>query len=220
MSEAAFLLRNAAGDGAEAKDPGCVSAPGSADKYQIDIQHFSRLSSELTAFLSEMSEKIRGAAEQLKMMEQEVALKTEALKRLHYIEAAVVELEQLRESQRLEKEQFDNFMAGQRSLWEEEKAKRDQGNQEYLANLKSQRQRDEEEYQCQWADEKQKGKQELAAELLAIQKKNRANQEALEKDFLKRELLLKEKELEWMQLVQELEQFISKLGRRAHSQSQ
>jgi hypothetical protein len=54
----------------------------------------------------------------------------------------------------------------------------------------------------------------LAEELQSIQKKNQADQEALERDFLERDLHLKQKELEWMQLVQELEQFMSKLGNR------
>jgi hypothetical protein len=219
MSDAAFILREAAKDGSEVEDRGGVNLLACAEKYLVDIQHFSRLSSELTAFLSELSEKIRSSAEQLKMIEQAVALKTEDLKRLHGIEAAAVELEQLIESKRLQKEQFDNFVAGQRNLWDEEKAKHTQENEEYLESLKLQRQREEEEYRLQWAAEKSKAKQQLAEELQAIQKKNRANQESLEKDFLKRELLLKEKELEWMQLAQEIEQFISKLGRRTQAQS-
>jgi hypothetical protein len=219
MSEAAFVLHEAEGDGSEAGDKGCVSLPASGEKYMVDIQHFSRLSSELTAFLSELSEKIRSSAEQLKMIEQAVALKTEDLKRLHNIEAATVELEQLIERQRLQKEQFENFMADQRSLWDEEKARRIRDNEEYLENLRLQREREEGEHRLQWEAKKSEAKQELAEELQAIQKKNRVNQEALEKDFLRRELLLKEKELEWMQIVQELEQFISKLGRRAPAQS-
>jgi hypothetical protein len=219
MSDAAFVLHKAARDGSEAEDRGCASLPACAEKYLVDIQHFSRLGDELTAFLSQLSEKIRSSAEQLKMMEQAVALKSEDLRRLHGIEAAAVELEQLIESQRLQKEQFENAMAGRRSLWDEETARRTRENEEYLEDLKLQRQREEEEYQLQWAAKKSKAKQELAEELQAIQMKNRTNQEALEKDFLKRELLLKEKELEWMQLAQELEQFISKLGRRAQTQS-
>jgi hypothetical protein len=218
MSDAAFILYEAAGDRPEADDKACISLPASAEKYLVDIQRFSQLSGELTAFLSELSEKIRSSAEQLKMMEQAVTLKSEDLKRLHGIEVAAVDLEQLVENQRLQKEQFESFVAGQLNMWNEEKARLARENEELLENLKIQRQREEEEYRLQWETEKSKAKQELAEELQAIQKKNRANQEALEKDFLKRELLLKEKELEWMQLAQELEQFISKLGRRAQSQ--
>ncbi len=219
MSEAAFVLHEPEGERSEAEEGDRVSLPASAEKYLVDIQHFSHLAGELTAFLSELSEKIRSSAEQLKMMEQAVALKAEDLKRLHNIEATAVDLEQLIANQRLQREQLENFMAGQRSLWDEEKARRSKENEQYLENLKLQRQKEEQEYRFEWAAEKSKAKQELAEELQTIQKKNRANQEALEKDFLKRELLLKEKELEWMQLAQELEQFISKLGRRSPSHS-
>jgi hypothetical protein len=219
MSEAAFILHEAAKDGAEGEDGSRVSLPATADKYLVDVQHFAHLSSELTSFLSDLSEKIRSSAEQLKMIEQAVALKTEDLKKLHGIETAVIEMAQLVENQKLQKEQFENLMMEQRRGWEEEKAMRGRENEQYQLTLRIERQKEEEEYRLQWEAEREKARQELTEELQIVQKRNQANQEALEKEFLKRELQLKEKELEWMQLAQELEQFISKLGRRAHSQS-
>jgi hypothetical protein len=218
MSEAAFILREAVEDGAESEDIERVSLPATADKYLVDLQHFSRLSGELTSFLSDLSEKIRSSAEQLRMIEQAVVLKTEDLKNLHDIEVAAVELAQLIENQKLQKEQFENLMADQRNHWEEEKAKRDQEQDQYLQTLRMEREKEEEEYRLQLAAEKDKARQDLAQELQVVHERNQANQEAMEKEFLKRELLLKEKELEWMQLAQELEQFISKLGRRAQTE--
>jgi hypothetical protein len=223
MSEAAIRLTQSVNGGAEKESPALsplndkarVSLSGSAEKYMVDIRHFLNISGELTSFLSELSEKIRSSAEQLKMIEQAVELKTEELKQLHNIEAAAAALEQLREDQRREKEQFEILMARQRGSWEKEKAARNQENEEYLDRLRAERQREEEAYRCQLAIEQAKAKQILAEELESIQKKYQANQETLEKDYLGRELGLKQKELEWLQLVQELERFMSKLSKRA-----
>ena len=54
---------------------------------------------------------------------------------------------------------------------------------------------------------------------VAAQQQSLKKQQALERDCLERELALKEKELEWVQLIQELEQFMSKLTRRAQAQT-
>jgi type IV secretory pathway VirB10-like protein len=213
MREAVIRLTESANHaGEEESSPQTkVSLLTSAEKYLVDIQLFSRISGELTAFLSELSEKILSSAEQLKMIEQAVELKADELKRLHEINSATVALEQLMDAQKLEKEQFERFIANQRSLWEEEKSRRIQEYEQYMERLQVQRQHEEEEYRSRWAVEQEAAKQELAEELLEIRKKN----EALGKTLLERELLLKEKELEWMQLVQELEQFMSKLGKRS-----
>ncbi len=215
MSESAIMASESANKGFEmgSSPQPPVSLTASAEKYQVDIELFSRISSELTKFVSELSEKIRGSAEQLKMIEQAVELKAGELKKLHEIDAATVTLEQLIEDQQQQKDQFEQFAANQRSLWDEEKSRRLQENQEYMERLQLQRQREEEEYRLRWTDEQLKAKQALTEELQEVQKRIQSNQEALEKKLLARELLLKEKELEWMQLVQELEQFMSKLGK-------
>jgi hypothetical protein len=186
-----------------------------AEKYLVDIQLFSRISGELTAFLSELSEKIRNSAEQLAAIEQAVELKAGELKRLHEIDAAMATMEQLMEDQRQQKEQFEKHIAAQRDLWEEEKSRRILENEEYMERLQVLRQQDEEEYRTRWALEQAKAKQELIEELQEIQRKHQENQAETEQDLLRRELLLKAKEEEWLQLVQELEQFMSKLGRSA-----
>jgi hypothetical protein len=223
MSEAAIRLSESVNGGSQPEsspaigDLDNVSLSASADKYLVDMRHFARLSNELTVFLSELSEKIRSSAEQLKMIEQAVELKTEEFRRLHGIEIATVTLERILEDQRSAKEQFEAGMASQRSLWEEEKARRSQEQKEYIETLSFQRKCEEEESRRQRAAEQAKAKQELTEELQSIQKKHQANQEAFEKDFLERELLLKQKETEWMRLVQELEQFMADLGKRTRS---
>jgi hypothetical protein len=206
MSEAAMKLSECC-----EQNPLDMSAP--AEKRLVDIPLFSRISGELTAFLSELSDKVQKSAEQLEMMDQAVERKAEELKRLHEIDAATATLEQLMEDQQRQKEQFEKFIAAQRELWDQEKFRRIQENEEYMERLQLQRQSEEEEYRLRWASEQAKAKQELIEELQEIQTKCQANQASVEQELLQRELLLKEKETEWMQLVQELEQFMSKLGR-------
>jgi hypothetical protein len=214
MSEAAIRLAESANHAyeLESSPQTTESLLASAEKYLVDIQLFSRISGELTAFLSELSEKIRSSSQQLKMIEQTVELKADELKRLHEIDSASVTLEKLMDAQKVEKEQFERFIANQRGLWEDEKSRRIQEYEKYMERLQVQRQHEEEEYRGRWAVEQEKAKQALAEELQEMRKKN----EALGKALLERELLLKEKELEWLQLVQELEQFMSKLGRRSY----
>ncbi len=62
-----------------------------------------------------------------------------------------------------------------------------------------------------------RAQQKLEEELKAVQQESLEKQQALERDCLQRELILKEKELEWVQLIQELEQFMSKLTRRTQA---
>ncbi len=184
-----------------------------------EIENFSRLSSELTELMSSLSQKIMGSADQLRAIQSAVDLKKEELKRLHDIDAAATALEQLIENHRLQKEGFESDMERQRRLWEEEIAQREQEERDYHENLRIQRQHEEEEYRRNWAVEQSKAREQLEEELRTMEQKNREKLEAIERDCLARELVLKEKELEWIQLIQELEQFISKLSKRIQAKA-
>ncbi len=214
MSEAAIRLPQSVNGGSESEASANLSA--SADSYHVDIRHFQNIGSELTAFLSALSEKVRNSADQLKAVGQAVEQKQEELKRLRQIEAAASSLENLLEKHRVEKEQFESSMVCLRGEWEAEKALHDRETEEYTAQRHAERQREEEEYRRRQAAERSQARKELEEELQSIRKKNREKQESLEKSLSERELLLKQKESEWMQLVQELEQFMSKLGKGAN----
>jgi hypothetical protein len=220
--------------GIEASETNTSEPVISSETIASEIEHFSRLSSELTELLSNISQKIANSEEQLRVIQSTVDLKTAELKRLHNIEAGAVALEQLAEDHRLQKEGFERVMDHQHRLWEEEKAQREREDREYLENLKIrreqeerefgenleiQRQREEQEFQRMWATEKSKARQQLEEELRAIEQNSREKQEAMERNCLERELLLKQKELEWVQLVQELEQFMSQLTKRIQSKA-
>jgi hypothetical protein len=191
----------------------------SAEQLSIGIERFTGLSSELTALLTLFSQDIKASAEQLTRIRAAVDLKEKELKDLHGIEASVAALDRLAVEHQRQKEMLERLMADQRAQWEAEKARRTREEREYTENLRIRREREEEEYRQKWAGEKLKSQQKHEEEMRIIQQERLQKQQALERDCLERELVLKEKELEWVQLIQELEQFMSKLTRRTQAQS-
>jgi hypothetical protein len=186
------------------------------EALSVQVERFSRLSSDMAKLLSELSQEAKKSLDQLNGIRLAVDLKKKELKTLNESAAS---LKQLIEDHRLQRENLDRLMEGQRRVWEEEKTRRAQQEREYLEDLKIQRQREEEEYRHMWAVEQLKAQQKLEEELRTIQQKSLEKQQALERDCLQREQTLKEKELEWIQLIQELEQFMSRLARHAQSPS-
>jgi hypothetical protein len=192
-----------------------------SEELSVASERFSNLSSGLMGVLADLSRIIRTSAEELGAIQSAVDLKKSELKRLHDIDVAAETLERLLESQRKQKENFEAQMESDRRAWEEEKTRRSQEREQeenaYAESLKMRRRSEEEEYKLTWELEKAHAQQQLEEELRLIQQESRLKQEAVEKNCMQRELALKEKELEWAQLVQELEQFMSKLTRRAQS---
>jgi hypothetical protein len=190
-----------------------------AEKLSTEISRFTSLSSELTELLAPLSREIRSSAEHLTRIRAEADLKKKELKDLHGIELSVAALDRLASEHQRQKESLERLIIDQRALWEAEKERRSQEEKDYAENLRLRREREEEEYRQKWAVEKLKAQQKLEEEMKGIQQERLQKLQALERDCLERELVLKEKELEWVQLIQELEQFMSKLTRRTHSQS-
>jgi len=200
-------------------DPGEIAMEPlmNPERLSLEIERFSGLSAELSELLSRLRLEILKSAEQLSRIRSVVDAKKGELKTLHDIEASAVALERLIQDQRQQRESFERSMTDQRAMWEEEKAERTRQEEEYLENLRISRERDEEDYRQAWAAEKLKAQQKLEEELKVVRQEELQRQQALEKDLLERELTLREKELEWVQLIQELEQFMSKLTRRAQA---
>jgi hypothetical protein len=161
--------------------------------------------------LSDLARDFQDSLEELRKVESEIELRKAQLKKLHDIEVSANTLERLVEEQRLRMESFEALMRDQRRLWDEERARRELEDREYRENLRIQRQREEEEYRRQRALEERTERQRIDEELRAFQLENRLKLESLEKDLLQKELSLKEKEQEWVQLAQELERLMSRL---------
>jgi len=202
----------------EPGSPGGLSRiPG--EEFSFVSGRLSNLSSGLMEVLADLERIIRTSADQLAAIQAAVDLKEDELKRLHQIDAAAETLEQILESQRTQKENFEAQIESERRAWDEEKARRVQEENAYVERLNIQRQLEEEEYKRTLEEEKVKALQQLEEELRLIQQENRLKQEAIERDCVERELAMKEKELEWAQLIQELEQFMSKLTQRVQSRT-
>jgi hypothetical protein len=184
------------------------------EKLAVEIERFSKLSSDMIALLSSLSREINKSVADLQEIRSAVELKKQELQSLREIENSAADLEQqLRELQR-EKESLEQMVVDQRGAWEREKERRAREEREYVENLNFRRQQEEQEVSQMLAAEHGKARQQLEDELRAIQQQNRDAQEAAEKDFHERELILRKKELEWGQLIQELEEFLYKLDRR------
>jgi hypothetical protein len=191
----------------------------SAGELSRIAERFSDISRDLTENLSRLSMAVKNSEEKLKQVRAAVDAKKQELRTLRGIEATAIALERLVLDHQRQKETLDRIIAEQRAVWEAEKTNRDREETEYLENLRIRRAREEEEYRRMWAAEKLSAQNKLEEELAAIRQGNLQKQQEMERDCLERELRLKEKESEWVQLVGELEQFMAKLAQRAKGQT-
>jgi colicin import membrane protein len=188
-----------------------------SQRLPSELERFSVISSEMKNFISDLSLKVERATEQLHGIRMEVEIKKKELETLHDIEVSATEMEQLLEAHRMQKETLDRLLESHRSQLEEEKARQVQEEREYLEHRELRRRREEEEYRKRWAEEQSNAKRKLEDEMRMIQRQNLEKQETLNKDLLQREQRLREKEQEWIRLVQELEEFMSRLTSRTQS---
>jgi hypothetical protein len=179
-----------------------------------DTRRLAGLSAEITGLLSGLHQKVEMSAEQYRSLESAADAKKEELKQLYEIEASATSLASLVEAHRLAQDSFETQMNNQRGLWEKEIEQRAQGEKEYLEALQFRREQEEEEYRRVWAREKDRVLDALREELEALQQEFKMKQEVMEKDFLRREEILKAKEQECDEIIREMEAFISGLGKR------
>jgi hypothetical protein len=190
-----------------------------AENLVLNIERFSALSTELTSVLTRLAQDIRAAAQQLEGIRAQVDAKKKELKTLHGIEATAVALERLALDHQRQKETLERAIAEERALWEEEKAKRAQEERECQESLRIRHEREEEAFRQQWANERLTAQHKLEEELQLMRQDSLEKQQTMERTCLERELKLREKEVEWAQLIQELEGFMSRLSRRMRPES-
>jgi hypothetical protein len=187
-----------------------------AEKLLLDIDRFCGLSSEMLEVLANLSQDIHRSEEEVHAVRAAVDLKSREIEALRESEKSVKALEQQMEDLRKQKESLERLVADQRCAWEAEKVRRTREENEYDENRKILREREEEAYKKALAAEQLKARQMLDEELSAVRQRSMEAQDAAEKNFLERELILQKKEQEWSQLIQELDQFLSRLAKRTH----
>ncbi len=182
------------------------------------MARFTKLSAELAEVMASMSEEVKAAAQQLDSIRASVDAKKRELKTLHGIEATAVALERLVLDYQRQKETLERSIVEQRVLWEDEKTNRAQEEKEYQESLRLRREKEEEAFRKQWAGERLAAQQKLEEELKVLRQESFEKQQTIEKECREREQKLAGREREWMQLIQELELFMSRLTRRLHLQ--
>jgi hypothetical protein len=190
-----------------------------ADGLLAKAEEFSILSASIAKILSDISMEMKKALEQFHTIQSVIELKKKELTLLHDVDVSAVSLQQLIEDHQLQRENLELLMNSRRASWEEEKARLDREEKEYQDNLKNQRQREEEEYRRIWASEQLKAQQSIEEDLIAAKQTCQQMQETMERDYLEREHILGEREMECSRIIQELEQFTRKLGTHAKSQN-
>jgi hypothetical protein len=190
-----------------------------AEKLSLEIDRFSGLSSKMLEVLADLSRDIHRSAEEAHAVRAAVDLKNREIEALRESEKSVRALEQQMEDLRKQKENLERLVADQRCAWEAERVRRTREENEYDENRKILREREEEAYKKAWATEQLKARQMLDEELSVTRQRGMEAHEAAERHFLERELILKKKEQEWSQLIQELDHFLSMLAKRTHPRS-
>jgi hypothetical protein len=190
-----------------------------AEAFSAKAEQFSILGSDIAKLLSNLSREVNGAWKQFHAIQLVINHKKKELKTLHDLDMSASSLKQLMENQRAQKENLERLMDSQRASWEEERAKLDREEKEYLDNLKIQRQREEEEHQSIWAAEQLKAQTSIEEDLRAAKQRCLQMQDSIERDCLEREQILREKELECSRLIQELERFMMLINPHAKLQN-
>jgi hypothetical protein len=196
---------------------GSIRKSADPEGLLAEIERFSRLSSELRDCLLCIIRKTKDAMEAFSGVEQAVKRKENELKQLHDIESSAAALERMAEQHRIQKEEFESFMEGQRRLWDEEKSLRDKEDAEYRENLERRRQRDLEDYRRKLAEEKSAVRKEMEEQFDALQRESLQRRKEIESRFEQRERALREKEQECTRLVRELELFMTGLEHKARN---
>ncbi len=158
------------------------------------VRRISMLGIDVARSLSDVSEKLVQEVKLLSTVREAVRLEQKELEQLHKIDVAATALDQMVQDYAREKERLETEIQSQRATWEEEAARVALERKEQEEAIKKQRQREVEEYEYKKNLERKKEKDKHEEDARLAAKKNQERQEALEKDWLGREAVLKERE--------------------------
>jgi DNA repair exonuclease SbcCD ATPase subunit len=188
-------------------------------KLSLGLEHFSNLSSEMSALLSNLLDEISKSGRELQEVRQAVEVKKNELEGLRRLERSAEMLQQQISTLQQQKEDLERAVDEQRRIWEDERALHAKKEKEHAENLKTKRQKEEEEYTRVWSEEKARAGKALEEELAGIRQKNLREQEALERELHLRESDLARREFECARLIKEMEQLLDEMARRNRNRS-
>jgi len=149
---------------------------------------------EVQKSLADLSAKLVERLDVLRNVEEAIALKKDELKQLYDLEAAEIELDDLKAQ-----------IEAQRESWEEEQARKQREFAEMQSDRNKQWARSDEEYQYKLGQDHKKAEDSFKGFMEEQAKTNRNKQEQLDKGWAEREAELKKRETELAELKAKVE---------------
>ena len=175
------------------------------------VEQISKLGLDISRALNGVSEKLVEEVNRLATLRAAVGLERQELERLHKIDVAATALDQMVQEYEKQKEQLEEEIATQRSVWEENGQVSERERKEQEEALKKQRQRDIDEYEYKKNLERKRAQDKYDEDIRLQEKKNKERQETLDKSWSEREAALREQEEELKRLRKEALDFPARL---------
>jgi len=199
----------------KAADKAVVTKASAYTAEQIS-RSISELSIAIGRTLSDLSRKLVEESDRLTEMQTAINLESARLKELHDIDAALVNLKSVLETQLERKGALEDEIEEKRAAFEAEMAKKRQEWEEeeksHAAIVKRSRDRDEEEYKYRSSFERKKSADEQAEQQAAFQKKLAEQRAVQEKELAERKGALAAKEAEFEEFKKKVDRFPQELA--------
>lgn len=181
------------------------------------VQRIAGLGLDVSRALSDVAEKLNGEVRLLASLQEAVAIERRELERLHQIDIAATAVDQLVEDYTRKQEELETDIGAQRDRWEAETARLERERRDQEESLKKQRQREAEDYEYKKVLERKKAQDKYDEDQRQLTRQNAERQEALEKDWQRREAVLKEREDELARLQGEVAGFSARLAKEVEA---
>lgn len=176
------------------------------------VQRIAGLGLDVSRTLADVAEKLTAEVRLLASLREAVAIEQREMERLHKIDIAATSIDHLVEDHARRSAELEAEIAARRSAWEGEAARLERERREAEEALRKQRQREVEDYEYKKALERKKAQDKYEEEQRQLARQNAERQEALEKDWLRRETALKEREERLARLEAEVAAFPARLA--------
>jgi hypothetical protein len=177
------------------------------------VQRIAGLGIDVSRALADVSEKLTAKVRLLSTLREAAAIERREIERLHRIDVAATAVDQLIEDYAARQSALETELVAKQAEAEEraERAERERREQEEA--LKKQRQREIEDYEYRKTLERKKAQDKYDEETRTLARQNAEKQEALERDWQRREAALKEREELLARLQAEVAAFPARLAK-------
>lgn len=184
------------------------------------VRRIAGLGLDVSRALSDVAEKLASEVRLLGALREAVSLERRELERLHQIDIAATSVDLLLKEHEEKRAAFADEMTGRRADWAAESARTERERREQEEGLKKQRQREIEDYEYRKALDRKKAQDKYDEDQRQQARQNAERQEALEKDWQRREAALKEREDDVARLRAEVAELPARLVRETEAARQ